>query len=152
MNRILSAIGGAENDVSQTDEEPRENIDEPDNLQHKAVNREHRRANQILLREIALGHEEGVPALLVDDPNVFVIRLAAKFCFLVLNLRADVFGQYCDDVFPLRLGQPESYGMQIAINEFHSEPFYKIWFSALLMLPHSASSCLRICLPSGERR
>jgi len=75
------------------------------------------------LRQIALGHEEGVSALLEDGPNVAVVRLAAKFGLLVLDLRAQVLAELGEKVLlPMRFGNPEADGLQVTIDQVRGVP------------------------------
>jgi hypothetical protein len=51
-------------------------------------------------------------------PTSDASKFPAEFSFFLFDLRANVFRQLGDDVLLLRLGQPEFYGMQVAIQKF----------------------------------
>ena len=70
---------------------------------------------------------------------------------VLFGFGAQAVAELLDDVVLQGGGELAADGDEIAIDEIHGGP-YTILSSDWLMPFHSASSCLKICRPSGVRR
>lgn len=96
-------------------------------LQHENVRREKYGADQVLLRQIAAGHQHRVSAPAEDGGDFRLVELVTALTALVLDLRANVFGQFGENVVPLFFGKQEFNRVQITIQQFHVISFSLVY-------------------------
>ena len=84
--------------------------------------------------------QQGMAMLLEDGFQLALGEWPAELRFLVLDLRADIFRKFVDDVVALRFRKTTSDGFQITIEKFHDTAPYvpKIWKAARPSLPTSS--------------
>ena len=88
----------------------------------KPVNGEKCRADQVLLRQIPIRYQNRAPSPFEDSSNFDLVQFASEFGFLLFDVGPYVFRQFCNDVVPLHLGQPEFDCLQVAIQKIHAVP------------------------------
>ena len=110
---------GIEDRQPEQHEQPGHEVEERGDGQHELVGRQQHRADQRLLRKIALGHQHRVAPPGEDDFELRLTKRPAQLGFLVLDLRADVFRQFGEDVLLLFPRQPELNRLQVTIEKLH---------------------------------
>src|SRR5665811_2368294 len=101
------------------------------------------------LRPEAASDHHRTAAAFQDRGHLGLVERVTEFRFLVLELRAQILSQLGEQILlPIRFGQPEADGLQVAIDQIyvaagcgvHNDASWRILLSELLMFCHSSSS------------
>ena len=72
--------------------------------------------NRTLVLPVARGKQQRVAALPKQTLLLFLRQRSPQLSLLVFHFRANVFGQFADDVLALPLGQRLRYCFHVAVN------------------------------------
>src|SRR5262249_26495617 len=111
------AVGAVEDHQGGPYQDPWQKVTEGGKLQHELVGGEECRTDEMLLREIAAGHQDRTAAPFEESGDLVFVELVSQQRLLLFNLQAEVFGELLNDVAPSALGQPELHSLEVAVDK-----------------------------------
>src|SRR5579864_5777937 len=112
------AVRAGQRRRTHNEDEHRNQDPEQHHLQHKLIDREERRADEMTPWAETAGDQHRRSALFENLRDLVLAESVAKLGFLVFNLRAEVFPHLSKEILLAPgLRQPEANGLQVTVNK-----------------------------------
>jgi len=131
LQEHLSGMSRNRQRTDKNEQKQRHKYPHQDDLEDQAVNRQHRRIDQALLRKEAAGDFHRIAPFLEYAGDIIFVQRVTERGFALFHLRLQILSQFGDDIRLLRLRQPELHGVQVTVDKIGVD-FGHGYYSSLL--------------------